>query len=277
MRFGDEWIKKHNINSLRLLGSVGEPINPEAWIWYRQNIGKGTCQIMDTWWQTETGQFCITPLPLTPLKPGSATKPFPGIQADVLDENGKSVINAGGSLVLLKPWPAMLRGLYKDPERYKDVYWKKYGFAYLAGDIARKDEEGYFWVQGRSDDVLKVAGHRIGNSEVESALVSHPKVAEAAVIGEPHELKGESITCLVVLRGGEDVSDSLRQELRKHVSSELGPIARPDKVLFVADLPKTRSGKIMRRVVRAKVLGKEVGDISTLANPEAVEEIGKAK
>ncbi len=277
MRFGEEWVRKHDLTTLRLLGSVGEPINPEAWIWYRQNIGGGRCQIMDTWWQTETGQFCISPLPITPLKPGSATKPLPGIQAEIYDEGGKPIENAGGSLVLLKPWPGMLRGLYKDPERYENVYWSKYNTVYLAGDVARKDSNGYFWIQGRADDVLKVAGHRIGNSEVESALVSHPKVAEAAVIGEPHELKGESITALVVLRRGIEPAETLREELRQHVSKELGPIAKPDKVLFVVDVPKTRSGKIMRRVIRAKVLGQQVGDISTLANPEAVEEIGRAK
>ncbi|MCK4273062.1 AMP-binding protein, partial [bacterium] len=214
---------------------------------------------------------------ITPLKPGSATKPLPGLSAKVYNEQGEPVVNAGGNLVMLSPWPGMLRGLYKDPDRYKDVYWSKFPGIYLAGDVTRQDSEGYFWIQGRADDVLNVAGHRIGNSEVESALVSHPKVAEAAVIGKPHQLKGESITAFVVVRSGVEMSEELRKELREHVGVEIGKIARPDEVFFVHDVPKTRSGKIMRRVIRAKATGGEVGDISTLANPEAVEEIGKAK
>jgi len=277
MRYGEEYPRQRDLSSLRLLGSVGEPINPEAWIWYYENIGNKRCQIMDTWWQTETGSFLISPLPITPLKPGSATKPLPGIQAEVYNQMGKPITKSGGSLVVLNPWPAMLRGLYKNPERYKDVYWSRFPDTYLAGDVARKDSDGYFWIQGRADDVLKVSGHRIGNSEVESALVSNPNVAEAAVIGKPHELKGESIVAYVILRGGVEPSEELRQELRMHVGKEIGPIARPDEVYFVNDLPKTRSGKIMRRVVRAKVLGEPVGDISTLSNPEAVEELTKAK
>jgi len=277
MRFGEEWPKKYDLDTLRLLGSVGEPINPEAWIWYYKNIGREHCQIMDTWWQTESGQFLISPLPITPLKPGTATKPLPGIVAEVYDDNGKSLVNQGGKLVITKPWPAMLRGLYKAPDRYQETYWNKYPDIYLAGDISRVDNDGYFWIQGRSDDVLNVAGHRIGNSEVESALVSHPKVAESAVIGKPHELKGESITAFTVLVKGVEPSEELRKELREHVGKEIGKIARPDELLFVRDVPKTRSGKIMRRVIRAKALGKPVGDISTLANPEAVEDIGKAK
>ncbi len=277
MRYGEEYPRQRDLSSLRLLGSVGEPINPEAWIWYYENIGNKRCQIMDTWWQTESGSFLISPLPITPLKPGTATKPLPGIRAEVYNQMGKPITNAGGSLVLLNPWPAMLRGLYKDPERYKNVYWSRFPDTYLAGDVARKDSDGYFWIQGRADDVLKVSGHRIGNSEVESALVSNPKVAEAAVIGKPHELKGESIVAYVILRGGVEPSEELRQEMRNHVAKEIGPIARPDEVYFVNDLPKTRSGKIMRRVVRAKVLGEPVGDISTLSNPEAVEELTKAK
>ena len=276
MRYGEDWVKKHNLSSLRLLGSVGEPINPEAWIWYYKNVGDERCPIMDTWWQTETGHFLITPLPITPLKPGSATKPFPGIQADVFDENANSITNAGGNLVILKPWPGMLTGLYKAPEKYKETYWSKFEGIYLAGDVARKDEDGYFWVQGRADDVLNVSGHRIGNSEVESALVSHPKVAEAAVVGKPHELKGESIVAFVSLREGVKPSGELKKELREYVGVQMGKIARPDEIWFVNDLPKTRSGKIMRRVIRAKALGQNVGDTSTLANPEAVEEIGKA-
>ena len=277
MKFGEDWVKKHDLSSLRLLGSVGEPINPEAWIWYYKNIGNKNCPIMDTWWQTETGHFIISPLPITPLKPGSATRPLPGLSADVFDENSKPVQNAGGNLVITHPWPGMLRGIYKNPERYKETYWSKFKDIYLAGDVTRKDDDGYLWVQGRADDVLNVSGHRIGNSEVESALVSHPLVAEAAVIGKPHSLKGESITSFVVLKGGTEPSDDLRKKLREHVGNEMGKLARPDEIYFVNDVPKTRSGKIMRRVIRAKALGKEVGDTSTLSNPEAVEEITKAK
>ncbi|MEM4258916.1 MAG: acetate--CoA ligase [Candidatus Thermoplasmatota archaeon] len=276
MRFGEEWVKKHNLSTLRLLGSVGEPINPEAWIWYYKHIGGERCQIMDTWWQTETGHFVISPLPITPLKPGSATRALPGLATDVYNEEGKPVKNAGGNLVITHPWPGMLRGIHKGPERYKETYWSKFNGVYLAGDVTRKDDDGYFWIQGRADDVLKISGHRIGNSEVESALVSHPMVAEAAVIGKPHELKGESITSFVVLKKGVTPSEELRKQLAEHVSKELGKIAKPDEIWFVSDVPKTRSGKIMRRVIRAKALGQEVGDISTLANPEAVDEIGKA-
>ncbi len=277
MRLGEEHPQKCGLDSLRILGSVGEPINPEAWIWYHKYIGREQCPIMDTWWQTETGHFCISPLPITSLKPGSATKPLPGIKAAVYNEQGEAVTNAGGNLVMLNPWPGMLRGLYKDEERYKQVYWSKFQNTYLAGDVTRMDEDGYFWIQGRADDVLNVAGHRIGNSEIESALVSHPKVAEAAVIGKPHELKGESIAAFVVLRQGVEPNEELRKEIREHVGTEIGKIARPDEIGFVNDVPKTRSGKIMRRVIRAKAIGEKVGDISTLANPEAVEEISRAK
>jgi acetyl-CoA synthetase len=277
MKYGEDWIKKHDLSSLRLLGSVGEPINPEAWIWYYKNIGNENCQIMDTWWQTETGHMMISPLPITPLKPGSATRALPGMSADVLNEKGEPVQNAGGNLVLNNPWPGMLRGIYKNPKRYQDTYWSKFKGIYLAGDVTRKDKDGFFWIQGRADDVLNVSGHRIGNSEVESALVSHPLVAEAAVIGKPHSLKGESITSYVVLKGKAQPSDDLRKQLREHVGNEMGKIARPDEIWFVKDVPKTRSGKIMRRVIRSKAIGKDVGDISTLANPEAVEEIAKAE
>ncbi|MFH1695991.1 MAG: acetate--CoA ligase [Candidatus Micrarchaeota archaeon] len=277
MHFGEEWIEKHSLKSLRLLGSVGEPINPEAWIWYYEMIGKGKCPIMDTWWQTETGNHCITPLPITPLKPGSATKPFPGIQADVFDSKGKPIVNAGGELVLLHPWPAMLRGIYKNPEKYQKTYWETYPETYLAGDVARIDQDGYFWIQGRDSDVLKVAGHRIGNSEIESALVSHPLVAEAAAIGKPDEIKGEKIAVYVILKKGAEISEELRKELAEHVTKEIGKLAKPSEVWFVSDLPKTRSGKIMRRVIKAKVLGKDTGNISTLSNPEAVEELLQAK
>ena len=277
MRHGEEWVKKHDLSSLRLLGSVGEPINPEAWIWYYKNIGGEHCQIMDTWWQTETGHFIISPLPITPLKPGSATRALPGMAAAVYNEQGEPVVNGGGNLVLLHPWPGMLRGIHKNPERYKETYWGKYKGIYLAGDVTRQDSDGYFWIQGRADDVLKISGHRIGNSEVESALVSHPMVAEAAVIGKPHEEKGESITSFVVLKKGIEPTDDLKKMLREHVAKEMGKLARPDEIWFVSDVPKTRSGKIMRRVIRAKALGQEVGDTSTLANPESVDEIGKAK
>jgi len=277
MRLGEEWPQKRDLSSLRLLGTVGEPINPEAWVWYYKYIGKKRRPIMDTWWQTETGSFCISPLPITPLKPGSATKPLPGFSADVFNEKGESITGAGGNLVMLTPWPAMFRGIYKEPKRYQETYWSKFSDVYLAGDMARKDGDGYFWIQGRADDVLNVAGHRIGNSEVESALVSHKKVAEAAVIGKPHEVKGETITAFVVLKEGAEPSDELRNELREHVGEEIGKIAKPSEVLFVDDVPKTRSGKIMRRVIKAAAIGKPVGDISTLRNPEAVEEISKAK
>jgi acetyl-CoA synthetase len=272
MRFGDEWTRKNNMDSLRLLGSVGEPINPEAWIWYYENIGKGRCPIMDTWWQTETGSFVISPLPLSSMKPGSAGRPLPGFSAQVLDHDGNPAINEGGNLVMNSPWPAMLRTLYHESGRYEEHYYNKSG-EFITGDIARVDSDGYFWIQGRGDDVLNVSGHRIGNSEVESALVSHPHVSEAAVVGRPDDIKGESITAFVVLKIGVDHSEELLQELRGHVAEEIGKIARPDTIYFVNDLPKTRSGKIMRRVVRSALISKEVGDISTLSNPEAVHEI----
>ena len=276
MRFGEKWANKHDLSALRLLGTVGETINPEAWMWYYHNIGKERCPIMDTWWQTETGSFVVSPVPLTPLKPGTPTKALPGFSAAVFDESGKRLQGVGGDLYILAPWPSMLRGLYKDPERYKQVYWSKIPHQYLTGDKARVDEDGYIWVQGRADDILKVAGHRIGNYEIESALVSHPRVAEAVVIGKPHQIKGESIVAFVRLKEGTVPSEELRGELREHVATEMGKIARPDEIWFVRDVPKTRSGKIMRRVVRAKVLGEPLGDLTTLMNPEAVDEIGKA-
>jgi acetyl-CoA synthetase len=276
MRFGEKWANEHNLDSLRLLGTVGEAINPEAWMWYYKYIGRERCQIMDTWWQTETGSFVISPLPITPLKPGSATKPLPGFSADIYNEKGNPVPKGGGDLYLLTPWPAMLRGLYKAPERYQNTYWSKLPHKYLTGDKTRKDEDGYFWIQGRADDILKVAGHRIGNYEIESALVSHEKVAEAVVIGKPHEIKGESIVAFVVLKEGITPGEELRKELREHVAHEMGKIARPDEVWFVKDVPKTRSGKIMRRIVRARVLREPLGDLSTLGNPEAVDEIAYA-
>ena len=275
MRLGEEWPQKHDLSSLRLLGTVGEPINPEAWVWYYKYIGNERCQIMDTWWQTETGMHMITPFPTTPLKPGSATKPFPGIDADVFDAEGNSLYgkNAGGYLVIKNPWPAMLRGLWRAEERYISTYWSTYKDIYFTGDASRIDEDGYFWIQGRLDDVLNVSGHRIGNAEVESALVSHSAVSEAAVVGKPHEVKGEAIIAFVVLKTGYEPSEELKEELREHVAKEIGKIARPDEIYFVPDLPKTRSGKIMRRVCRAVMLGKDPGDITTLANPEAVDAV----
>jgi len=276
MKYGVQWPKKHNLSSLRLLGTVGEPINPEAWMWYYVNVGQERCPIMDTWWQTETGMFMITPLPITDLKPGSATKPFPSIDADVLNEDGESIVGKGGNLVIKTPWPAMLRTLYKESQRYEKQYWSRFKNVYLTGDVARKDEDGYFWIQGRIDDVLNVAGHRIGTAEIESALVSHKAVAEAAVIGVPDPIKGEAITAFVILREGFEPTADLKHELIHHVGEEIGHIAKPANIFFVKDLPKTRSGKIMRRVIKAKATGQDVGDISTLANPEAVDELERA-
>jgi len=265
MRYGDAWANRHDLSSLRLLGSVGEPINPEAWKWYHTVIGKGKCPIMDTWWQTETGGFMITPIPITPLKPGSATKPFFGIEVDVVNEAGKSVEpGEEGYLVVKKPWPGMLRTIYRDPERYSMQYFSKFKGMYQTGDSARKDADGYIWVIGRMDDVIKVSGYRLGTAEVESALVSHSTVAEAAAIGLPHELKGNAIHAYVMLRAGVEKSDRLAEELRNHVAHEIGPIAKPETITFVDSLPKTRSGKIMRRLLRARALGQPEGDISTL-------------
>ncbi|MEM4194974.1 MAG: acetate--CoA ligase [Candidatus Anstonellales archaeon] len=278
MKFGESWVKKHDLSSLRLLGTVGEPINPEVWIWYYEHIGNGKCPIMDTWWQTETGGFCISPLPITDLKPGSAVKPLPGFSAAVFDEEGKPTQpNVGGNLVLLKPWPSMLLGLYKNPQKYQETYWSKYPKVYLTGDVAKVDEDGYFWIMGRADDVLKVAGHRLSNAELESTLVCHPAVVEAGVVGKPHEIKGESIVAFVILKKGVQESEELRNELKEFVAKEIGKIARPDEIYFVDDLPKTRSGKIMRRVIRNKITGQPVGDLSTLMNPEAVEQLDKAR
>jgi acetyl-CoA synthetase len=265
MRFGDAWANRHDLSSLRILGTVGEPINPEAWKWYYTVIGKEKCPIMDTWWQTETGGFMITPLPITPLKPGSATRPFFGLDADVVDDEGKPVpAGEEGYLVLKRPWPGMLRTVYHDPERYKEQYWSKFKTMYQTGDSARKDEDGYIWVIGRMDDVIKVSGYRLGTAEVESALVSHPDVAEAAAVGLPHELKGNAIHAYVILRAGAEKSDKLKEELLDHVAHEMGPIAKPEEITFVDSLPKTRSGKIMRRLLKARALGLPEGDTSTL-------------
>ena len=265
MRFGEAWPNRHDLSSLRLLGSVGEPINPEAWKWYYNVIGKGNCPIMDTWWQTETGMFIITPYPVTDLKPGSATRPYFGINAEIVDSNGQPVPDGEeGYLVLLNPWPAMIRNIYRDPERYVNQYWSAYPDKYMTGDSARRDKDGYFWIIGRVDDVIKVSGYRLGSAELESALVSHPAVAEAAAIGLPHEVKGNSIHTYVILRTGFEPSDSLKEELRNHIGHEIGPIAKPESVTFVDKLPKTRSGKIMRRVLKARAQGLPEGDITTL-------------
>jgi acetyl-CoA synthetase len=265
MRFGEAWPNRHDLSSLRILGSVGEPINPEAWRWYHRVIGKERCPIMDTWWQTETGMFMITPFPVTSLKPGSAALPFPGVEADVYTEAGvPAAPGEEGYLVLKGPWPAMLRTIYNDPERYLRQYWERFPGVYFTGDSARKDADGYFWIIGRVDDVLKVSGYRLGTAEIESALVSHPSVAEAAAIGLPHEIKGNAIHTYVILKSGHEPSDALAEELRAHVGHEMGPIARPEKITFVNQLPKTRSGKIMRRVLKARALGINEGDLSTL-------------
>ena len=267
MRYGEKWPNKHDLSSLRLLGTVGEPINPEAWRWYHKVIGKGKCSIVDTWWQTETGMNMITPLPTLPQKAGSAGLPFPGIQAMVVDENNKKVpVGKGGYLVIKNPWPSMLRTVYKNPERYIKTYWSLSPGYYHTGDLAHVDKDGYFWIQGRSDDVLSIAGHRIGNAEIESALVSHKAVSEAGVIGKPHPIKGESAKAFIILRQGHTGSDDLITKLKKHVRSELGPIALTDEIEFVEKLPKTRSGKIMRRVLKARELGLDTGDTSALAD-----------
>ena len=273
MRWGEEHPKKHNLSSLRLLGTVGEPINPEAWMWYRHNIGADRCPVVDTWWQTETGMILITPLPgITNLTPGSATKPFPGIQAEVVDEKGDPVgPGQGGYLVLKRPWPAMLRTIYGDPDRYVEQYWSRYPNIYFTGDGAKMDENGFFWILGRVDDVINVAGHRISTMEVESALVDHQSVAEAASIGKSHEIKGQGVVAFVTLKEGVETSAAMEQELKSHVTTKIGAIARPDEIYFAADLPKTRSGKIMRRLLRDIAEGRVLGDTTTLADPAVVE------
>lgn len=265
MRFGEAWPNRHDLSSLRLLGSVGEPINPEAWRWYFKNIGKERCPIMDTWWQTETGGFMITPLPSVKLKPGSATRPFPGIEVDILREDGTPAApGEDGLLVIKKPWPGMLRTIYGDPQRYIDQYWSRFDGIYLAGDSARRDADGYIWIIGRIDDVIKVSGYRLGTAEVESGLVSHHAVAEAAVIGIPDDVRGSVIYAYCILREGFSASDQLVDALKEHVRHEVGPIAVPTRIEFVSILPKTRSGKIMRRVLKARAMGLPEGDISTL-------------
>ncbi len=275
MKWGSEFPAAHDLSSLRLLGTVGEPINPEAWMWYHDHIGGGGIPIVDTWWQTETGSICITPLPgAVATKPGSATRPFPGIDAAVVDELGDEVpLGSGGYLVIKGPWPSMLRTIYGDPDRYIDTYWSRYPGLYFAGDGAKRDEDGYFWLLGRVDDVMNVAGHRISTAEVESALVDHPSVAESAVVGRADPVTGESIAAFVTLRSSMTASAELNEELREHVALKIGPFARPKLVVFSEDLPKTRSGKIMRRLLKDIAEKRELGDITTLANQDVVDEI----
>jgi acetyl-CoA synthetase len=275
MKWGPEHAATHDLSTLRLLGSVGEPINPEAWVWYHENIGGGRCPIVDTWWQTETGMAMITPLPgITTAKPGSATRPFPGVDVAVYDEAGNEVgPGGGGYLVLRKPWPAMTRGIFGDPERFLATYWSRYPGVYFAGDGARIDEDGDFWLLGRVDDVMNVSGHRISTIEVESALVDHPAVAEAAVCGRADALTGQAIVAFVTLKGGQEGSIEMLEELRNHVAEVIGPIAKPANILFTPELPKTRSGKIMRRLLRDVAENRPLGDTTTLADPTVVEEI----
>jgi acetyl-CoA synthetase len=267
IRWGDQWVKKHDLSSLRLLGSVGEPINPEAWMWYQKTIGGGRCPIVDTWWQTETGAIMITPLPgAIPTKPGSGTLPFFGVDPAVVDEKGREVkANVGGRLIIRRPWPSMLRTIYGDKARYQKEYWSQFKGNYFTGDGARRDPDGYFWIVGRIDDVLNVAGHRLGTSEIESALVSHSQVAEAAVVGRPDELKGQGVVAFVTLKSGVHATPKLKIELRDHVGKQIGAIAKPDDVRFAEALPKTRSGKIMRRLLKEIASGQSVtGDTTTL-------------
>jgi acetyl-CoA synthetase len=277
MKWGAEYAQRHDLSSLRLLGSVGEPINPEAWMWYRDTIGGGRTPVVDTWWQTETGMILITPLPgITTLKPGSATKPFPGVDAAVYDEAGNEVPRGqGGYLVLRKPWPAMLRGVHKDPDRYVQTYWSKYPGVYFVGDGARQDEDGDFWLLGRVDDVMNVSAHRISTIEVESALVDHPAVAEAAVCGKSDPQTGQAIVAFVTLRGSAVGSPEMLAELRNHVGAKIGKIAAPSTIVFTPELPKTRSGKIMRRLLRDVAENRALGDTTTLADPTVVDELSR--
>jgi acetyl-CoA synthetase len=267
IKWGEQWPARHDLSTLRLLGTVGEPINPEAWMWYHEKIGGGRCPIVDTWWQTETGGIMISPLPgATPTKPGSGTLPLPGISPDVVDRAGNSVgANQGGLLVVRRPWPGMLRTIHGDPDRYVAQYWSEIPGSYFTGDGARRDEDGYFWVMGRIDDVVNVSGHRLGTMEVESALVAHRAVAEAVVVDRPDELKGQALAAFVTLEGGREPSDDLKRELREHVAKEIGAFAKPDDIRFTDALPKTRSGKIMRRLLRDIAAGRESsGDTTTL-------------
>jgi acetyl-CoA synthetase len=272
VRWGEQYPDRCDLSSLRLLGTVGEPINPEAWVWYWKVIGKGRCPIVDTWWQTETGQILISPLPgITVCKPGSATQPFPGVDADVVNDKGESV--DAGYLVLKKPWPAMLRGIFGDPERYQRQYWSQIPGMYFTGDGAKRDKDGYFWLLGRIDDVMNISGHRVSTMEVESALVDHPAVAEAAVIGRPHEIKGQGIAAFVTIKAGIPQTEDLKKEIKEHVAKKIGALARPDDVIYAAELPKTRSGKIMRRLLRDVAEGRALGDTTTLADPNVVAEL----
>ncbi|HEY8544431.1 MAG TPA: acetate--CoA ligase [Acidimicrobiales bacterium] len=274
MKWGAQEPKKHDLSKLRLLGSVGEPINPEAWMWYWEHIGGGRCPVVDTWWQTETGAIMISPLPgATTLKPGSATFPLPGIQAEVVDDMGNTVEKGGGYLTLTRPWPSMLRGIWGDPERYRETYWSRFGDRYFAGDGCKIDDDGYLWLLGRVDDVMNVSGHRISTTEVESALVDHPAVAEAAVVGATDAVTGQAIMGYVIVRGGTEPTPELGEELRQHVAKKIGPTARPKTVIFTDELPKTRSGKIMRRLLRDVAEGRALGDTTTLADAGVVEEI----
>ena len=275
MRWGEEYPNRHDMSTLRLLGSVGEPINPEAWVWYWQHIGGGRCPVVDTWWQTETGSILIAPLPgITTLKPGSATQPFPGIEAEILDEAGNPVgPGGGGYLTIKRPWPSMLRGIYGDPERFVQQYWSRYPDIYFTSDGAKLDEDGYYWLLGRVDDVINVSAHRISTMEVESALVDNSKVAEAACIGRAHEIKGQAIVAFVTIKDQVQTSDDLITELKAHVATKIGPMARPDDIYFAAELPKTRSGKIMRRLLRDVAEGRALGDTTTLADPAVVESL----
>ena len=274
MKWGKEHPKKHDLSSLRLLGSVGEPINPEAWIWYNEVIGNKKCPIVDTWWQTETGHIMITPLPgITSTKPGSATHSFPGTEAVILDENGKKVKEGGGLLAITKPWPGMLRGIWVDRKRFIETYWSKWDNIYFPGDGAKIDKDKYLWVLGRIDDELNISGHRIATTEVESTLVAHPDVAEAAIVGIPHEMKGQCMIAFVTLGGNIQPSDKYEKLLREFVARKIGAIAKPEKIIFTGDLPKTRSGKIMRRLLRDIAMGKIMGDTTTLADPDVLNKI----
>jgi acetyl-CoA synthetase len=275
MRWGEEYPKRHNLTSLRLLGTVGEPINPEAWVWYWKNIGGGLCPVVDTWWQTETGMILITPLPgISTLKPGSATRPFPGISAEVVDETGTPVASGqGGYLTLTKPWPAMLRTIYRDPDRYIQQYWSRFPGIYFTGDGAKKDEDGYLWLLGRVDDVINVSAHRLSTMEIESALVDHSAVAESACVGKADEVKGQAVVAFVTIKESHDISDGLVKELKAHVTKKIGAIARPDEIYFTAELPKTRSGKIMRRLLRDIAEGRTIGDTTTLADPAVIQSL----
>jgi acetyl-CoA synthetase len=274
MKWGTEYPEAHDMSSLRVLGSVGEPINPEAWIWYHENIGGGRCPLVDTWWQTETGAIMISPLPgATTLRPGSATFPLPAIAAEVVDDAGNVCATGGGYLTLTRPWPSMLRGIYGDPERYRRTYWSRFDGRYFAGDGARVDEDGYFWLMGRVDDVMNISGHRVSTTEVESALVDHPTVAEAAVVGAKDATTGQAIIAYVTLKAGVDADSEHGEALRRHVTKKIGAVARPHTVIFTDDLPKTRSGKIMRRLLKDVAEGRDLGDTTTLADASVVEEI----